>query len=133
MSYIERMFETHPRKLVQEETSWVESITASWSCAESCVACADACLGEDQVEALRRCIRMCLDCADVCQATAKILTRQTEGNSDVIEAQLQACIVACQLCGAECEHHSSDMAHCEICSIACHRCEKSCQEMSARL
>jgi|SRR5581483_8347792 hypothetical protein len=133
MSYIEQMFETHPRKFAQNEGLWVESITATWSCAESCVACADACLGEDQVEMLRRCIRLCLDCAEVCEVTARLLTRQTETDNSLIEAQLQACIVACQVCGVECERHSSDMAHCEICSIACHRCEKACQDLSAKL
>ncbi|MDB6112219.1 MAG: uncharacterized protein JWR69_3969 [Pedosphaera sp.] len=133
MSYIEQMFETHPRKLAQDDALWIESITATWSCAESCAGCADACVGEDHVETLRRCIRMCQDCADVCEATAKLLTRQTESDSNLIEGQLQACIVACQVCGAECERHSSELAHCEVCSIACHRCEKACQELSSRL
>ncbi len=132
MSYIEQMFDTHPRKLPEQDSLYVESITAAWSCSEACVACADACLSEDQVETLRHCIRLCQDCADVCEATAKVLTRQTEGDATLIDAQLQACIAACQACGAECERHSSDMAHCEVCSIACHRCEKACQELSSR-
>ena len=133
MSYIEQMFDTHPRKLPQEDRTWIEGITASWSCAETCGACADACLGEDQVETLRRCIRLCQDCADVCTATAKLLTRQTEGDPSILEAQLQACVVACQACGAECEQHGTGMAHCEVCSIACHRCETACQDLAARL
>jgi hypothetical protein len=40
--------------------------------------CADACLGEEKVEMLRRCIRLNLDCADVCNATGRMLSRQQE-------------------------------------------------------
>jgi hypothetical protein len=133
MSYIEQMLETHPRKYSRDGQAWVEGIKASWSCAESCVACADACLGEQDMETIRRCIRTCLDCADVCGTTAKLLTRQTESDSHLIEAQLESCIIACEVCGSECDKHSSKMAHCQICAEACHRCEQSCRDLSGKL
>jgi Domain of Unknown Function (DUF326) len=133
MSYIEQMLEAHPRKYSKDGELWVEGITANWSCAESCVACADACLGEEDIQTMRHCIRTCLDCADVCQTTAKLLTRQTESDSHLIEAQLQGCVIACQICGAECEKHSSKMAHCRVCAEACHRCEEACKELSGKL
>ncbi len=74
-----------------------------------------------------RCIRINLDCADVCNATGNLLLRQTETDEEILNAQLQACITACQRCGAECSNHSENMEHCRICAESCIDCAKSCK------
>jgi hypothetical protein len=45
---------------------------------EPVVDCADACLGEQDVQMLVCCIRLNLDCADVCATTGRLLARQVE-------------------------------------------------------
>ena len=45
-----------------------------------------ACLGESDVLELVRCVRLNLDCADVCDATAGVVTRQTEPDLGVVRA-----------------------------------------------
>jgi len=61
---------------------------------------------------LIRCIRLNLDCADVCDATGRLISRQTEPDWGLLRAQLQACVAACQICGAECERHAG--RHCQL-------------------
>jgi hypothetical protein len=39
---------------------------------------------------------------------------------------LQACALACNVCGEECEKHASKHEHCRMCADACRRCEDAC-------
>lgn len=97
------------------------------ACAGICTSCADACLAEpDDVGQLRRCISTNLDCADICNATARVLTRQTETPNELVHAQLHACVLACQICGDECERHSDKHDHCRICADTCRHCQERC-------
>lgn len=127
MKTIEMMLRTHPRPDLQHIEDYAETLRAIATCAETCIACADACLGEpEHLEHLRRCIRLDLDCADICQATARVLGRQTETAGEVVHAQLHACIVACQACADECESHADMHDHCRICAEACRHCQERC-------
>lgn len=99
-------------------------------CSLTCVACADACLGEQDVANLRRCIRLNLDCADICDATARVISRLLDGDPAVLAAQLEACARACASCGAECRKHSNHHEHCAVCAEACRRCEAACRELA---
>lgn len=104
------------------------AIEACHECAQVCQGCADACLAEDNVAALRLCISLDLDCADICLATAGLLTRRTEGQSHLADAQLDVCIQACQACAAECRRHADAHVHCRICAEACEACAEACQK-----
>jgi hypothetical protein len=127
MKTIEMMLRTHPRPDPQHVAEYAETLRAIATCAETCTSCADACLGEpEHLEQLRRCIRTDLDCADVCTATARVLGRLTETPNEIVHAQLHACIVACQVCGDECEAHAEMHDHCRICSEACRHCQERC-------
>src|SRR5689334_22274606 len=66
-------------------------IAACFDCAQTCTACADACLGEQNPEMLTRCIRLNLDCADICGMTGRIMMRQTAFDPLLARAVLQAC------------------------------------------
>ena len=99
------------------------------SCAQSCTACADADLAEDDVTKMRRCIKLCLDCADVCEATGRVLTRQTEFDAPTAKAQLQSCEAMCHACAEECHHHAQHHEHCRICEQECRTCELACQRL----
>lgn len=127
MKTIEMMLRSHPGADRQHATEIAETLKALSTCEEICNSCADACLAEhDQVERLRRCITTDLDCADVCAATARVLTRQTESSGDLLHAQLHACVIACQICGDECDAHAEMHDHCRICAETCRHCQERC-------
>ena len=108
-----------------------EAIDAALACAQTCTACADACLAEDMVAELCDCIRTDLDCADICATTAAVLSRRTGSNMTVLKAQLEACRTACATCAEECESHAEMHEHCRICAEACRRCEQACADLLA--
>jgi hypothetical protein len=131
MLHTAEMVSTHPH--APGRRGMVEGIDACFDCAQACTACADACLAETGVERLVRCIRLNLDCAAICQATGQVLSRQTETDSELVRMQLEACIEACRLCGAECHDHADHMEHCRVCADACRHCEEACQIIAAML
>ena len=95
---VEDFLQTHPKPPSNLDTI-AARVKACFGCAESCMMCADACLGEGQVDELRRCIRLNLDCAAVCIATGEVAARQTDPDRRLLSAQLQACIAASEVCG----------------------------------
>lgn len=119
---------THPDVKGQVNEALARCIDDCFDCAQSCISCADACLGEQTVQNLKQCIRLNLDCADICVATGSIATRRTGSNEALIRTTLEACALACRLCGEECEKHAGDHEHCRICAEACRRCETACQD-----
>jgi hypothetical protein len=129
MAYVKEMLQTHPLSLDVDENLLESCIRACYACAQSCTACADACLGEDMVAELVLCIRLNLDCADVCATTGRILSRQTTADWNLLRAQLEACLVACRICGDECASHADMHEHCRVCAEACVDCAESCQRL----
>jgi ferredoxin len=73
-----QMLEAHPGPAHVDRDLLARCIDECLACLQSCTACADANLAEEDVAEMRRCIRLCLDCADVCEATARLLSRQTD-------------------------------------------------------
>ena len=98
-----------------------------------CSACADACLGESNVDMLKTCIRLNLDCADICSATGHVLSRENEVDWLVVRDLVQACYTACQQCADECTQHAGHHKHCELCAEACHRCAETCRSIMANV
>jgi hypothetical protein len=119
------MLDTHPRPAQLDRDLLARCIDECLACLQSCTACADADLAED-VTQMRRCIRLCLDCADVCDATARLLTRQTEYVAPTARAQVASCWELCAICADECERHADHHEHCRICGEVCRRCEQAC-------
>ena len=128
------MLETYPKDLggVDQE-KLATCIAACFECAQTCTACADACLSEDMVAELTKCIRTNLDCADVCATTGKVLSRHTGYDAGLARAVLEACRAACRTCGDECAAHAGMHEHCRICAEACRRCEAACAELIGAL
>ncbi len=129
----QEMLRTHPRKPVMELNELTACITACIECADSCTSCADACLGEEKVQMLTRCIRLNLDCADICETTARVLTRQTDQDPQLMRIQVEACATACRLCAQECEKHADMHQHCKICALSCRNCEQMCRQLLTAL
>jgi hypothetical protein len=134
MTYAARLTHANPSKPYGDVNIVVECIQACYDCAQACTADADADLAEQDVQAMIRCIRLCLDCADLCLATGQILSRQTAFDPTVARAALQACALACKVCGDECQEHAQQgMAHCQTCLEACRRCEQACNVLGESL
>ncbi|HKB91286.1 MAG TPA: four-helix bundle copper-binding protein [Opitutaceae bacterium] len=127
MRTIELMLQNHPNAETQRTEDYSSALEALSACEQVCSDCADACLGETaHLAILRRCIRINLDCAEVCATTARLLSRHTETASAIVHAQLHACVLACQICGDECEMHADIHNYCRICAETCRLCQKRC-------
>lgn len=130
----EKMIKTSPGAAGRDTSSLAKCIDACFEAAQTCTSCADACLGEKNLDALRRCIRLNLDCADLCETTGRLLSRVSQGGSATLAQSLaQACAQACGECAAECEKHATGMKmeHCKMCAEACRRCEAACRALRA--
>ena len=134
MAFAQPMAQTTPQKSPLDTGALIECIRACFDGAQACTACADACLGERQVQQLTRCIRLNLDCADVCETTGRVLSRQTAFEPSAARALLQACAQICRVCGDECEQHGQHgMEHCRVCAEACRRCEQACDTLLSKM
>jgi hypothetical protein len=130
---VREMIDTYPAEINVDRGAIADAVQAMIDCAQTCTACADACLSEDQVEHLRKCIRSDLDCADICGTTARVVSRHTGYDANITRAQLQACIQACHSCGEECEAHAGKHEHCRICAQTCRRCAEVCRSLLERI
>jgi hypothetical protein len=128
---LQEMLKAHPNASATD--AQVACLEACLRCAAICTSCADACLAEESVAHLRECIRSDLDCAEVCAVTARLVARQTETDAAILRAQLEACAVACKVCGDSCAEHKDMHEHCRLCMEACRACEARCRELLASL
>ncbi|MBF6354191.1 four-helix bundle copper-binding protein [Nocardia higoensis] len=133
MSTLAEMMDSHPATTEQSAPAeLVACLEACRVCAQTCTLCADACLSEKTVADLIACIRADLNCADICAATAAVLSRRG-GGVETTRALLEACAVACDRCGRECDRHAGHHEHCRICAEACHRCVRACRDLLTAL
>ncbi|MDO9501421.1 four-helix bundle copper-binding protein [Falsiroseomonas sp.] len=128
LMHAQQIIATHPQVKGNTNDALIRCIEQCYDCGQACIACADACLGEDMVAQLAQCIRSDLDCADACFATGAVASRRTGSNEAVIRAMLTACETACRACAEECERHAGHHEHCRICAEACRACERACGE-----
>jgi hypothetical protein len=122
------MIDSHPDRVL-DAGALVACIEAAQSAASSCTACADSCLAEDDVAAMRACIRRDLDCADIATTTASVLSRQVAMDLGLVRVVLEACTVAAKRCAAECEQHADMHEHCRLCAQACRRLEAASRSL----
>lgn len=104
-----------------------ECIDATIACAQTCTACADACLDEYNLN--RDCVVACQTCADVCETTARLLSRPARWDRPTITALVDATARICAVCAGHCEEHADTAKHCRVCADACRRAEKASQQL----
>ena len=126
MAHARAMLDAHPREFGFPAEHLAAAIEACFDCAQTCTACADACLGEDDVASMRRCITSDLNCSDICVATGRVLSRQTDYDAAVTQRALESCIRACTVCADECDKHAQHHRHCAICAEVCRACAAAC-------
>jgi len=61
---VQEVIDAHPQPTRLDRDSLLRSIDECFDCSATCTSCADACLGEQNVQELVRCIRLNHDCAD---------------------------------------------------------------------
>ena len=125
---VKDMLRTHPQAGAAAD-ALARCVDECFACTATCTSCADACLGEPDVQELVGCILRNLDCAHICQATGSVLARQTASDPQLARTLLEACAQACRLCAEECERHASHHEHCRVCAEACRRCEQACEDL----
>lgn len=125
MHTVAEMVRTNPQPAPIRRDALIQCIEVCMLCEQTCAACADACLGEEAIQDLRRCIRINLDCADICAATARMLSRHFAPEASLLARQLALCATACALCAEECGRHGHE--HCHVCAEMCARTEEECQ------
>lgn len=125
----QQMLDQYPADITLDRSLLARAIDSLVDCSQTCTACADACLSEQEVTHLTRCIRDNLDCADICDTTGRVLSRHTGYDANLTRAQLEACIEACRTCATSCEEHADGMAHCRTCAERCRHCEETCNEL----
>jgi Domain of Unknown Function (DUF326) len=130
---VREMIDSYPAEINMDRKVIADAVQAMIDCAQTCTACADACLSEHELEQLRKCIRSDLDCADICDTTARVVSRHTGYDANTTRAQLRACIQACNSCGEECEAHAGKHEHCRICAQTCRSCAQTCQSLLERI
>jgi hypothetical protein len=120
---IHKMIALHPDVAGNLNEQLATAARHAMFCGLMCTSCADACAAEEMD--MRQCIRTCLDCADVCDATAKLATRRTGQNVEVLRLMLESCASVCDACADECERHDHD--HCKLCAEMCRECARDCR------
>ena len=127
---VERLVKAHPEPPLAASEPLTACIKGCVEAAEVCTQCADACVAE-HTAMLEHCIRLDLDCADICAATAKILSRQSEPDLDIVRPAVELCRAVCHACARECARHAPWHAHCQICAAACQNAADACGELLA--
>ena len=127
------MIETHPVAAPIDSGLLIRCIEACASCGQTCTACADASLGEDDLAELVRCIGLDLICADLCATTEATLTRFTVFEPRLVALVVEACLDACQRCADECEKHADHHEHCRISAEECRICAQACADVLGAL
>lgn len=114
----------HPDVNGEVNETLVTAARHAMLCSLFCTSCADACVAEPMD--MNSCIRTCLDCADICAATARLAVRRSSQNIEMLRAQIETCIAACELCAGECERHEHE--HCQLCMVMCRECADDCRK-----
>src|SRR4051794_39822560 len=105
---VENMLKAGPHAPFVATGVLARCIQACEDAAQSCTACADACLGESEVRTLSHAIRLCLDCADVCTAAERVLSRQEQPDTRLVMRLVHVVAIVCAACAAQCERHMGE-------------------------
>lgn len=110
---------------------WSNAITALGNCQEAVTTCAGAMLMVE--DGMTSGVLRDLDCADIVAATARVLTRAAGMDRNLLSAQLEACLLACERSNEFCRTHAEHLPHCRICSAATKECADACRELLSTL
>ncbi|WP_328491601.1 hypothetical protein OHS59_01810 [Streptomyces sp. NBC_00414] len=102
-------------------------------CEEAVTACAAGMTAEHSNPSMASAITLDLDCGDVVLATRRVLTGATGTDAGLLAAQLEACMIACQLSHDACGLHAAHHEHCRLCAEATQQAADACRTALAGL
>ncbi|MEU2788102.1 hypothetical protein [Streptomyces sp. NPDC007100] len=102
-------------------------------CERAVLACATGMLAADDADRLREAVRADLDCHDVTGTTLRLLLRDGGGESRLLGAQLDACVIACERSNDLCRGHAGHHEHCRLCTQATIRAIDACHRVREAL
>lgn len=129
MSHARELLDSAPHQGDLDAAKVASALEACSDAAQASVACANACLGEADVGALRTAIALDESCADVCVASARVLSRPVRADYLLVQRLLQACVRVCATSAEECERHAAHHRHCAICAEATRACGEACNAL----
>ncbi len=96
------------------------------ACMKACQACNKHCIGMAAagMKGHEKSIALSADCRDICDVAAKLTARRGPMSVAIVEA----CLKACEACGAECGK-SPEMAPMAACAKSCAECAATCREL----
>lgn len=122
MTYVQQLVKASPTQLPVDEKQLIETIDLLYDGAATCTACADACSAENEPH----CAVTCINCADVCFTTAKVLSRASGFDAELLRQLLSTCEYVCRTCAEMCEMHADGSEHCRVCADSCRRRAEAC-------
>ena len=81
MTDTRQMLEASPQHAPLDLVDVAAAIDAALNCVQTCIACADSDLIEEDVRAMRVCIALCQTSADICDVTARVLSALANGTT----------------------------------------------------
>jgi hypothetical protein len=102
-------------------------VDALSGCEEAVTACAAGMLAAQDIDRMRSSVLRDLDCSDVVATTRRLLTRATAGDSTLITAQLEACLIACRRSEEQCKMTAAEHEHCRLCTAATQEAAEACR------
>jgi hypothetical protein len=103
-------------------------VDALSGCEEAVIACSAGMVAEQDIDRMRASVLRDLDCSEVVATTRRLLTRAKAGDSTLITAQLEACLIACRRSEEQCKLTAAEHEHCRLCTAATHRAAEACRE-----
>jgi hypothetical protein len=103
-------------------------VDALSGCEEAVIACSAGMVAEQDIDRMRASVLRDLDCSEVLATTRRLLTRATAGDSTLIAAQLEACLIACRRSEEQCKLTAAEHEHCRLCTAATHRAAEACRQ-----
>jgi hypothetical protein len=103
-------------------------VDALSGCEEAVIACSAGMVAEQDIDRMRASVLRDLDCSEVVATTRRLLTRATAGDSTLITAQLEACLIACRRSEEQCKLTAAEHEHCRLCTAATHRAAEACRQ-----
>ena len=91
-------------------------------CAQTCRVGAEALA--DNASKFAKYIAACLECAKTCEATAKALLLHKNRTKSIRQSQLEACVMACRVCGQICTKLGEEFECYTMCAESVRRCEE---------
>src|ERR1700683_955197 len=101
MSDTREMLESISAPTTWDVAAVAAAIDACLSCVPSCTSCENACLAEEDIDAMRDCIAFDQTCADICATVARSLSRPVQADAGFLHSLLETCVRACSNCAEE--------------------------------